>query len=557
MLRLDTLIIGLVVLVAAALVFYPMVFLVISSLNVGDPTGRGPIKLGLDNYAVIGKYLDWLLNSFMIAIPGTMLAVLLGTVLAWIVNRTTIPWRGFFDQMMVIPYYLPPIVGALAWSLLGAERTGIINVFYRAIFGATDPLVNTHSPLGIIFAMAIFDGTVAFIMISAAMKSMDPALEESSTVLGAGRFYTAARVTVPLLIPAVLGSGILIFAEMMGSFSIPAILGMNVRFFVVTTGIYSLLTGFPPNYAASAALGLSLFVFTAGSVYLYGRILKGGNFVTITGKAFRPRLVDMGRWTPLLFAVCVTYLMLAVILPLGALIYASFLTYLTTTAGNINWTLDNYNQVIFGYGPARVAIRNSFMLGLLTASIGVVFMGLLSWIMYRTSIKGRGLLEYVVMFPQAVPRMVLALGLLWAWLVVPIGIYGTIWILLLAYLTVFLPIGVRSITSVILQIDKSLEECARVCGASWLRTLRTITMPLLRPGLMSAWVLLFIVALREISTSILLVTGKNMVLGPSIFVFYEMGGLAAVSALAVILSAIIFAALIVVRLVAGKSVIAE
>jgi iron(III) transport system permease protein len=543
--------------VAVILVALPVGFLIVAAFDVGDKATGGTFALGLSNFAVIPRYLDWLGNSFIVAVPATLLAVIAGLILAWIINRTTIPGAAIFEQLIYIPYFMPPIVGALAWSLLGAERTGIINQVYRAATGSEAALVNTHSPLGIIFVMAIYEGTLAFIMISAAMKSMDPSLEDSSLILGAGRFKTAMNITLPLLAPAVLGSTIFIFAEAVGSFSVPAILGMNVRFFVVSTGIFNMIRNWPPNYPAAAVLGLSLFLFTAGAVWLYGRAIRGRSFTTITGKAFRPRRINMGRWTPVLFGICVLYILIAVVIPLGVLTYASFLQRVTTNPDSIVWTFNNYRDVLFGYAPAIIALRNSLVLGVLTATVGVIFMGLLAWTMYRGSSRRRGLLEYVVMFPQAVPRMVLALGLLWAWLIIPIGIYGTIWLLLLAYLTAFLPMGVRAIAGIIQQVDRSLEESAKICGASWLRILMTVTLPLLRPGIVSTWVLLFIVSLREISVSILLVTGQNMVVGPSIFVFYEMGGIVVVSALAMLLTALILIPLTTLRILVGRTPVSE
>ena len=556
-LHLDGLLIRLIIGVTVGLVALPIVFLLLAAFNVGDQDQRWPIQLGLDHLGAIPYYLDWLGNSFLIAVPSTLLAVLIGMVLAWVLYRTTIPAAGPLEQLILIPYYVPSIVGALAWSLLGAERTGMINQLFRWLTGTEGALVNAHSPLGIILVMSIYEGTLAFIMIGAAMKSMDPALEECSQMLGASRFTTARRITLPLLLPAILGSAIFIFAEGIASFSVPAILGLNAHFFVVSTGILSMVRSYPPNYGGAAMLGLSLFIFTALLVWFYNRKISGGSFVTVTGKAFRPRRIDLGRWTPALTALCLVYVLFAVVIPLAAISYASFLQGITTNLSKVVWTTSNYRDVLFSYGPARLAIQNSLLLGVLTATLGVVFMGLLVWIIYRSTIRGRGMLEYVAMFPHAIPRFVLALGLLWAWLTVPAGIYGTIWILLLAYLTVFMPMGVRAIAGVVLQVDKSLEESARVCGASWLQSLTTITAPLLWPGLVSTWALLFIVTLRETSTSILLVTGQNMVVGPSIFVFYEMGGMVVVSALALVLTGVIFVPLLLVKLLAGKTPVAE
>jgi iron(III) transport system permease protein len=390
-------------------------------------------------------------------------------------------------------------------------------------------------------------------IISAAMKSMDPSLEESSQVLGAGKLRTALRVTAPLLKPAILGSAAFVFAEMMGSFAVATVIGVPIRFHVVTTGIWLLLTGNPPNYPAAAAMGISLFAFTGVAMWIYARMLGKRDFITITGKAFRPRVMEMGGWKPLLFAICAVYVTLAAILPLIALVFASVLKFNTTVLSDVAWTLSNYESV-FSKGATTSAMQNSLLLAFCTATIGIVLMGILSWFIYRTTVPGRSYLEYVVMVPQAVPRMVFSLGLLWAWIAMPVGIYGTLWVLLLAYVTIFLPLGVRSISAVILQLERSVEECARVCGATWLTTMRTITLPLLRPGIMAAWVLIFIVSIREVGASILLISARTKVIGPAIIESWEATGTQLTAALAIVQSLMIFVTLaIVLRLIRSRA----
>jgi iron(III) transport system permease protein len=241
----------------------------------------------------------------------------------------------------------------------------------------------------------------------------------------------------------------------------------------------------------------------------------------------------------------------SVFLPMLALLYLSFLKFATIIPKDIVWTLENYHTAI-NLGPVRSALATSLFLGLLTATVGVLMMGLLSWIIYRSRTPGRGLLEYIVMFPQSVPRLVFGLGLLLGWVIMPIPVYGTIWLLLLGYLTVFMPLGVRTISGVMVQLDKSVEECARVCGASWLYQLRTITMPLLRPGLIAAWVLLFIASVREVGTSVLLIGPQTKVIGPAIISSWESSGLQLTAAMALLQVAIVFSALLVLLLVAGR-----
>lgn len=443
-----------------------------------------------------------------------MLAVLLGFLMAWILSRTNVPGRAAFEQLMALPYYVTPLMGALAWALIGSQQSGFVNQIWRSL-GGTGYLIDVNTPAGIAWVMALFEGAVAFVMIGAVMKSMDPAMEEASQVLGAGRARTMLRITLPLVLPGVLGATVFVFAEMLGSFSAALVLGLPNRFYVVTTAMYQLVSQYPPRFPTAAAMGVSLFAVMFVMVWIYRRIVSRGTYVTITGKAFRPRVMDVGglRWP--LFAVCVGYLGVAVILPILTIVYASFQKLNAVWPRIDNFTLANYATAL-SLDAIRSALWNSLLLGVATASIGVLLMGFLSWLIYRSRLPGAGVIEYILMFPQAVPRLVFAFGMLWAWLIFPIPIYGTLWLLLIAYLTVFLPLGLRTISGVILQIDRSLEESAQMCGASWSYRLRTVTMPLLKPGLVAAWLLLFIASVRELGASILLMGPKAKVMTPAI-----------------------------------------
>ena len=539
-----------VVSVCGGFVLYPLAFLVLMALNTGPPTAWPPEQYGLANFAGLADSPTVLLNTLYVSLLASGMTMVFGCLLAWILSRTSIPGRGILEQLMGLPYYVTPLLGALAWAALGGPRSGLLNQLWYAM-GGRAPLINVYSPAGIAWVMALFEGSVAFVMISAAMKSMDPALEESSLVLGAGKLQTAVRITLPLMTPAILGTAIFVFAEMLGSFSAAAILGMPDRFFVVTTAIWTLILRFPPDYPLAAAMGLSLFAIMAGLMYLYGRIVTAGSYATITGRAFRPRALKMGWMTWLLFAVCVAYLVLAVVLPMATLGYVSLLRFVTVIPKDVHWTLSNY-QSAFEMAPVRSALGNSLLLGVATATIGALLMAVLSLIIYRTRMPGRQLLEYVVMFPQSVPRMVFGLGLLMAWVVMPVPVYGTLWLLLIAYLTVFLPLGVRTLSGVVLQIDRSLEESARVCGASWLYQVRTVTMPLLRPGLIAAWMLLFIASVREVGASVLLVGPRAKVLGPAILSSWESAGTQLTAAMALVQVLVVFAALAVLVATVGR-----
>jgi len=458
-------------------------------------------------------------------------------VTAWILSRTNVPGRRTLEQLMAVPYYMTPLLGAFAWSLLGAPESGFVNQVWRAL-GGENALINLVTPFGIAWVMALFEGSVAFVMIGAVMKSMDPALEEASQVIGASRLRTMLRVTLPLVAPGVLGAAILVFAEMLGSFSAALVLGNPDRFYVVTTAMYQLVSQYPPRIPLAAAMGVSLFAVMFLMLFLYRRLIAARSYVTISGKAFRPRVMDVGRLRWLLFAVCIFYVLLSVALPLMTLAFASVQKIAVAFPAASNWTLANY-QTAFTMNAVRAALGNSLLLGVATASIGVVLMGLISWLIYRSRLPGSGFIEYLVMFPQAVPRLVFAFGMMWAWIVFPIPIYGTLWLLLIAYLTVFLPLGVRTISGVMLQIDKSLEECAQMCGAGWGYRIRTVTVPLLWPGLIAAWLLLFVASIRELGASILLMGPHSKVITPSIVESWFASSTELTAAMALIQTAVV------------------
>jgi iron(III) transport system permease protein len=487
-----------------------------------------------------------------IAVMATVMAILIGFTLAWILTRTNVPGRERLERLLELPYYMTPLVGALAWAVLAAPKSGFFNQLWHYV-GGTGDVVDVYSMFGIAWIMALFEGTVAFVMISASMKSMDPALEESARVMGASKLRTALTVTLPLVMPGVLGATLFVFAEMLGSFAAALVIGIPARIYVITTSIWESTLSYPPDYGRAAAMGLALFVVMFGMLTFYRWMVRRGSFATITGKAFRPRTMDMGRLSWLLLGVCLLYILLAVALPIGALILTSLQRFATVILSQAEFTLANY-RIALGLGPVRTALFNSLTLGFGVASVGVLVMALIVWTIYRSQLRGRGAIEYLVMFPQAVPRMVFGLALLWAWLNIPIPIYGTLWLLALGYFTVMLPLGVRTLAGVVLQIDKSLEECARVCGASWGYQLRSVTLPFLRPGILAAWLLIFMACVRELGVSVFLMGPNAKVIAPSIVSAFASSGTELTAAMALIQTASVVVALIILfRLTRGMT----
>ena len=542
-----------VLVIVSFLVLLPMVFLVGESLNTGDPMAFPPTEFGIENYiAMFDEDLHVLTNTVVIAVMATVMAIFIGFTLAWILTRTNVPGREILERLLELPYYMTPLVGALAWAVLASPKSGFFNQLWQALGGRGD-LFNVYSMFGIAWIMALFEGTVAFVMISASMKSMDPALEESARVMGASKLRTALTVTLPLVMPGVLGATLFVFAEMLGSFAAALVIGIPARVYVITTAIWDSTLAYPPAYGRASAMGLALFLVMFGMLTFYRWVVNRGSFATITGKAFRPRPMDMGRLAWVLLGVCLLYILLAVVLPIAALVITSLERFATALLAQAQFTWANYETAL-SLGPVRTAMVNSLGLGFGVASVGVLIIALLVWIIYRSQLLGRGAIEYLAMFPQAVPRLVFGLALLWAWINMPVPIYGTLWLLALAYFTVMLPIGVRTLAGVVLQIDKSLEECARVCGAGWGYQLRTVTLPLLKPGVIAAWLLIFMACVRELGVSVFLMGPNAKVIAPSIVNAFATSGVELTAAMALIQTFTVIVALIILfRLTRGMT----
>jgi iron(III) transport system permease protein len=550
-------IVGLLIVLCIFLVFYPGIVLLLESLNVGNPESFPPTALGFLNFASLTQDVNVIRNTLLVAVPATIMAVVIGFVQAWILVRTDVPGRALLIRLMEVPYYLTPLVGAIGWEILCGSNNGFINQLWHWL-GFQNDLVDISTPFGIAWVMALFEGTVAFVIISASLRSMDPALEDSSKILGAKQWYTIRRVTLPLVTPAILGATVFVFSEMLGAFAAALVIGLPAGFYVITTSMWLDIQSFPPDYGRAAAMGVVLFLTMSAMLLIYRRIVTRGNYVTLTGKAYRPRPIAMGRIRMPLVALCWAYVLVSIVLPMGAIVLTSFQKFATVVLSQSDFTLQNYTKALHLGGVVTSALTNSLLLGVGVASIGVALMTLMAVVIYRSKLPGRGLIEYIVMFPQAVPRMVFGLALLWAWINMPIPLYGTIWLLGIAYFTVFLPLGVRTLAGVVVQIDRSLDECARVCGASFLHRVRTITVPLLKPGIVAAWFLLFIASVRELGASIFLVGPHSKVIAPAIVSAWADSGTEQVAAIAVIQTSVVmialFALFVITRLVGAREV---
>jgi iron(III) transport system permease protein len=491
-----------------------------------------------------------LLNSFLFASGAALLATLLAATLAWIAIRTNAPLRKLFELTAIVPNIFPPVMLAVSWTVLLSPRTGLVNRALMELFGLAEAPFNIYSIPGMIFVEALITAPLAFLLIAAALYSMDPALEESARVAGSSNRQIAWRITFPIVRPALLAATMLNFVRAIESFDTPAIIALPARIEVFTTKIYREAIGaFPPNQNLAAAYAVSLLVITMLFVYFYrGLTARSERYVTVTGRGYRPTIIDLGKWRYAASALAGSILVLIVVLPLLVVIYVSFITYVHVP-GAKTWallTLDNYRANLTDVRTFR-AFRNSLFLGVGGATLCMLIAALTAWVTTKSKTAGRGVIEALTFIPWAFPGTALAIGLLWTYVYMPLPIYGTLWILLIGYITRFLPYGLRTMTSTIVQLHDDLQQASMVCGASFLATFRRILLPLLRPGFIAGWIILATIYLREFSMSVFLYSPGSEPLGPLLYHFYVDGNLGPMCSLALIVSVVCMVLIILAR----------
>ena len=495
-----------------------------------------------------------LFNSFVFAAGSSLLSTGLAAFLAWTAVRTNAPLGKLFELTAIIPNIFPPVMLAVAWTVLLSPRTGLINRFLMQVFGLESAPFNIYSLSGMIFVEALITVPLAFLIVSASLYSMDPALEESARVAGSNQLQIARRITLPIVRPALLAAATLNFVRAIESFETPAIIALPARIEVFTTKIYREAVGaFPPNQNMAATYAVSLLFITMLFVYGYRRLtLRTERYVTVTGRGYRPTQIDLGRWRYPVSAAAGLILFFIVLLPFAVLVFVSLVTYVHVP-GEKTWellTLENYRSNLTDSRTYR-AIQNSLFLAITGATLCALLASVTSYVTSKTKTKGRGVIEALTFIPWAFPGTALAIGLLWTYVYAPLPIYGTLWILLIGYITRFLPYGLRAMTSTIVQIHDDLEDASKACGAGFLVTFRRILLPLMRPGFIAGWIILATIYLREFSMSVFLYSPGSEPIGPLLYHFYVDGNYGPMCSLAIVVS-IISTVLIVAARRLGK-----
>lgn len=536
----------------AWLVIPPIIILVDTSLRPSLAPGSG---YGFDNYQVVAGSLasgtsGILFNSFIFAVGGAFLAVVLGTTLAWLAERTDAPFRNVAYLAAFISFAVPGIIKVIAWILLLGPRAGFLTGWIRDLFSLETSPFSIFSMGGMIMLEGLSWAPVVFLLMSSPFRAMDPALEESAAMSGAGPRRTFWYVTFRLALPSVAAVLLLTLVRSLQSFDIAALVGIPANVEVFTTKIYlAFRAGFLPRYGEAAAYSVVLVAIVALALMPYYRLnQRGQKFATITGKGFRPHRIELGRWRPVAGVLMLSMPML-LLLPFLVMLWASLLPFVQGPSLEAlkSASLDNYISA-FSNSAVLGSIWNTVIVSTVSATAVVVLTLLASWVVQRSRIRLRWSLDLLATIPLVFPGIVLGLGILRTYLTVPIPVYGTVWIIAIAFVVKFLPYGMRYNQAGLISIHRELEESAQMSGAPFLMVARRIIIPLILPSLLAAWLYVFLVTSHELSEALLLTTPGNEILSITIWDLWQNGQLGELTAFSVVISSVLVAAaLLLVR----------
>jgi len=526
-----------------------LVLLPIGWLVVFAFTGRGG-RFTLANFRLLftdPAFLEPLLTTLVLAASVSLICCLVAAPMGWIVARTDMPLRRTVRFLVLASFVTPPFLGAIAWELLAAPNSGLLNQLHRALTGAGPEAVlfDVYTLPGLVFVICCYTFPYVFVLVANALDRIPGELEDASAMLGGSAWRTARRVTIPLALPAVAAGALVAFLQAMTLFGAPGILALPAGFHTMTTKIWSLFQ-YPPKPELAAAASLPLLVVTVVLLRAQSAVLGRRGYAVVGGRSGPPRPVRLGplRWPAL--GLCLATLSLPVFLPYAALVNAAFSRIPSQPLTFERFTLDHVRFVFLELSATRLALKNTFLLGLLAATSGALLALVISYLTARAAIRGHRVLGFLATAPIAIPGIALGVGLFLAYTRGPVVLYGTLWILLLAYVTIELPAAYQQLQASLRAVSPELEDASRILGASRLRTLRDVTAPLLGPSLIATWCFVFVAVVRELSAAAILFTSETKVLSVLIFDLNESGDLAAISVLGltmlILTSAVIAAA---------------
>ena len=535
--------------ILCVLVVLPLAW--IAYYSVTDRTG----VLTLDNFRRLATdpvFVDPLITTLIVAISTALVCCAVAAPMGWLVARTDLPLRGAIRALVTASFVTPPFLGAIAWELLAAPNSGLLNQLYRALLGveADEHLLNIYSLPGLIFVLSCYTFPYVFVLTANALERIPGDLEDASAILGGSTWHTARRVTIPLALPALVAGALIAFLQAMTLFGSPAILALPAGFHTMTTKIWSLFQ-YPPKPELAAAASLPLLLLTIVLLRAEHRILGRRGYSVLGGRPGDARLVRLGagKWPALV--LCFLVLLNPVFLPYGALVNAAFSPVATQLVSLHSLTLHNIEFVFFELSTTQLALKNTFLLGVLAATLGTLLALVIAYLTSRQAIAGYRVLGFLATAPVAIPGIVLGVGLFLAYTRPPFVLYGTLWILLIAFITISLPAAYQQLQSAIRTVHPELEDAGRILGATRLQALRHVTAPLLRSGVIATWCFIFVGVIRELSAAIMLFTSQTKVVSVLIFDLNESGDLGAIAVLGLMMLAITYAIVVLVNRIPG------
>lgn len=499
-----------------------------------------------------------LTNSIIIAAGTTVLSTIIGVFFAWLVSRTDLPFKGTMKLMFLVPFMLPSFIGALAWKMLLSPRSGYINRILMDLFGLSEPVFNIYGYWGIIAVETMYLFPFVFIQVCGALERMDPTLEESARISGAGLFTITRKITIPLIMPSILAGALLIALYSLAHFGVPAILGTEVGIYNIPTKIYEKIHQSAGSFKAIRAgtVLASILVVSAGIIlYLQSLVLKSGRFQIIAGKSVRPMVLKLrGLRIPLLI-LSILYLLITVVMPTITIFLVGGLKTYGLSISWENMTFQNFYYILFKWKLTKDAIWNSTYLSLSAAFVTMLAGVMISYVIVKMKVRGKWLLEFLGVLPFSLPGTVIALGVILMWSgKFGVNIYNTAWIIFVAYIARYMAFSLKSNSAALEQVHDSLVEASRACGATQWQAMRDVVIPLVRPGMVAAFFLIFLPALRELTTSVLLYGPTTRTIGVAIYTLNEDGETvyaAALSSIALLI--IILGQLIINRVGSAKT----
>ena len=531
----------------------PVVMLVFGSFSEGlGAFGNFTLEKYIQSYTD-PELADIIVNTVIFTIGSAIVATILALFLAYLNTRTNIPFKFLFRIISIIPMMIPHILFSVSWVLLLNPSNGLINLFFRQVFNLDSAVFNIYSLPGMILVEGLLDLPIAYLILAPALASFDVTLEESSKVCGANNLRTLVKVTLPVLRPAILASFILVIVRSLASFAVPSVIGMPGRIYVLATHIYRIIaTGFAADYGMAAAVGMSALATSIALIYVYRHLTsESEKFVTISSRGYRPTLIDLKGAKYPLFSIVGVLSFVLILLPVLVLFYTSLVPYSMVPSAKAFSLMSWKHWLEVLRDPiSLLSIKNSVFLGVVGATLGIILSIFVSYVIVKVRTTASGVLESLSFLSFSFPGIVVGVGFMWFFVQTPL--YATIWSLLIGYIATYLPYGIRPLTSAFVQIHDHLEESSKVCGGSTFYTLRRVVIPLLIPGIVSGWILMATMYVRELTLSVVLSRPGTEVLAVQIFRFAEDGLWGRLSALGILMIFISTALVVIVTLIGAK-----